>query len=85
VVPAEHQKIRAPGDNRAENSLIPAYIIHTADVINIPIVYIQHEKSLCVIHSLDNSFISHPPTRNTAFPRKTRRTLSREVHFFGYF
>jgi hypothetical protein len=45
VVPAEHQKIRAPGDNRAENSLIPAYIIHTADVINTPIVYIHPEKS----------------------------------------
>jgi hypothetical protein len=62
--PAEYQKIRAPGDNRAENSLIPAYIIQTADVMNTPIVYIHHEKSRCVIHSLDNSVISHPPTRN---------------------
>jgi hypothetical protein len=62
--PAEHQKIRAPGDNRAENSLIPAYIIHTANVINTPIIYIHHKKSRYVTHSLDNSFISHLPTRN---------------------
>jgi hypothetical protein len=62
--PAKHQKIRAPDDNRAEYSLISAYIIHNADVINTPIVYIHHGKSRCIIHSLDNSFISHPPTRN---------------------
>jgi hypothetical protein len=36
---AKLQKIRAPGDNRAENSLISAYIIHTADVINTVILY----------------------------------------------
>jgi hypothetical protein len=61
---AKYQKIKASGDNRAENSLTSAYIIHTADVMNTPIVYIHHEKSRFVIHSLDNSFISHPPTRN---------------------